>query len=78
MDTQKRMNLKPVVYVGISALVFMLILSVYGWIQVGPEQKIPVHWGIDGQPDRYGSKFEGLLSIPLVSVFLLALFLVIP
>lgn len=32
--------------------------------------RIPVHWGFDGQVDRYGNKFEGLLLLPLVSLAL--------
>ena len=32
--------------------------------------RIPVHFGFDGQVDRYGGKFEGLLVLPLVSVAL--------
>ena len=32
--------------------------------------RIPVHWGLDGQPDRYGGRFEGLFAMPLISVAL--------
>lgn len=78
MNTESRMNLKPIIYVGFIAITLMFILSAYGWLHVPADQRIPVHWGVNGQPDRYGSKFEGLLSIPLVSCFLLALFLAIP
>lgn len=30
-------------------------------------ESIPVQWGISGQPDRYGGKFEGLLAIPFIN-----------
>lgn len=26
---------------------------------------VPVHWGIDGTPDRFGSRFEALFTVPL-------------
>ncbi|MFB3787946.1 MAG: SdpI family protein [bacterium] len=78
MNNESRLNLKPIVYVGFIAITLMFILSAYGWLHVPADQRIPVHWGINGQPDRYGSKFEGLLSIPLVSCILFALFLAIP
>jgi uncharacterized membrane protein len=28
--------------------------------------RVPVHWGVDGLPDRYGSPFEALFLLPLV------------
>ncbi len=40
--------------------------------------RIPVHWNISGQPDRYGGRFEGLLLMPLVALGLYALLLVVP
>ena len=38
--------------------------------------RIPVHWGLSGEPDRYGGKVEGLLLLPLLTlgVYLLMLF----
>ena len=35
---------------------------------------VPVHWGLDGQPDRYGSRLEGLLFVPIMLLVLGALF----
>ena len=35
---------------------------------------VPVHWGIDGQPDRYGSTAEGLLLMPAILFLILLLF----
>ncbi|GGM09148.1 DUF1648 domain-containing protein [Deinococcus aerophilus] len=28
--------------------------------------RVPVHWGVDGLPDRYGTPFEALFLLPLV------------
>jgi uncharacterized membrane protein len=38
---------------------------------------IPIHWGINGQPNGYGGRFEGLFLLPLmtVGIYLLLLFL---
>jgi len=33
-------------------------------------RSVPMHWGMDGQPDRFGSKMEALLFIPIFMVFL--------
>lgn len=49
----------------------MVAASLYAWGRV-PEQ-LPVHWSIDGQPDR----FEALVVFPLVGLFLYALALVL-
>ena len=40
--------------------------------------RIPVHWNIDGQVDRYGGRFEGLLLMPLVALGMYVLMLVLP
>ncbi len=40
--------------------------------------RIPVHWNLSGQVDRYGGRFEGLLALPLLALGLYVLMLVIP
>lgn len=59
----------------LSLLLAMFIVAGFTWSLAS--DSIPVHWGITGQPDRYGGKFEGLLGIPLVAlaIYLLLLFL---
>ncbi len=57
-------------------LAAMLALAAWSWPSA--PDRIPVHWGLSGQVDRYGGKFEGLLAIPLLSVGLYALFLFLP
>lgn len=44
----------------------MFILAAVTW-PWAPE-RIPVHWNIAGQVDRYGGKVEGLLAIPLTTL----------
>jgi len=60
----------------LTAILLMVAVSLYTWGRV-PEQ-LPVHWGIDGQPDRYGGRFEALGVFPLISLFLYVLALVLP
>ena len=40
--------------------------------------RIPVHWNISGQVDRWGGKFEGLLAIPLLALVIYVLMIVLP
>ncbi len=59
-------------------VVAMFVLSAWAWLLIPPDQPIPVHWGIDGQPDRYGSKAEAMLVTPLLAVLITAVFAFIP
>lgn len=60
---------------------FVLILGMIAAAVVlwpwAPE-KIPVHWNIAGQVDRYGGKLEGLLLMPLLAVGIYFLLLLLP
>jgi uncharacterized membrane protein len=53
----------------------MFLASAAAWPMAS--ERIPVHWGIDGQVDRYGGKWEGLLMTPAIAlgVYLLMVFL---
>lgn len=46
-------------------VVAMLTASGLAWRAV-PDQ-LPVHWGINGEPDRYGGRVEGLLLLPAIT-----------
>jgi len=56
-------------------LAAMWIAAAVAWSSA-PE-RIPVHWNIEGQVDRYGGRFEGLLLVPVMAlaVYLLLMFL---
>lgn len=71
-------SVSPLLLASIVAAILMFALSAWAWMQLPGDAQIPVHWGIDGQPDRYGGKFEGLLLTPLLFVGVIALFAVIP
>ncbi len=54
----------------------MLIAGMLCWPYASDH--IPVHWNLQGQVDRYGGKFEGLLLLPLVTLGLYGLLRVLP
>ena len=56
-------------------LTFMAALSAWAW-SAAPE-RVPVHWNLQGEVDRFGSKAEGLILSPALAVgmYLLLLFL---
>jgi uncharacterized membrane protein len=60
----------------LSILAAMLAAAAWVWPQV-PE-RMPVHWNLQGEIDRYGGRFEGVLLLPLVAVGIYLLLLVLP
>lgn len=38
---------------------------------------VPVHWGLNGQPDRYGSRWEAALFIPILLMVIGLIFTVV-
>jgi uncharacterized membrane protein len=42
----------------------MFLMAALSWTSA--PDRIPVHWGLEFQPDRYGGKFEGLLLMPMI------------
>ena len=59
-------------------LLVMFAIAVWAWPQLPADARVPVHWNINGEPDRYGSKFEALFVIPFISAGLVVLFTFIP
>lgn len=57
-------------------LVAMFTVAALSW-HVVPDH-MPVHWGLSGQPDRWGGRFEGLLLLPLVGVAVYLVLLAAP
>jgi len=47
-------------------LAAMFVLAALTW--PGAPERIPVHWNLHMQVDRYGGRFEGLLGLPRVFV----------
>jgi len=65
----------------LAAALFVLASVAIGLIalaEVGPTAMVPVHWGLDGQPDGYGPAWLSLLVVPVMQVGLVALLAVIP
>lgn len=57
-------------------LALMFALAALNW--TGAPARIPVHFGLDGQPDRFGGRLQGLLGLPLLAVGLYGLMLFLP
>jgi uncharacterized membrane protein len=57
-------------------LAAMGVLAALSWSST--PDRVPVHWNLAGEVDRYGSKVEGVLGTPLLALGLYILFLVLP
>lgn len=55
----------------LAVIAIQVIVAVYG-LAVLPDT-VPIHWGINGQADGYGSKWVGTILYPLLSVGIYAL-----
>jgi len=54
----------------------MFILAAIAWPQA--PDAIPIHWGMDGQPDNFAGRFYGLFGLPLISGGMYGLYYVLP
>ena len=54
----------------------MFLLAAITW-STAPD-RIPLRWGMNGEVNGYGGKFEGLLLLPLLALGTYLLFLVVP
>jgi uncharacterized membrane protein len=61
-QARERLNVRPGAIATAALAAAMLAASVWAWDKV-PES-LPVHFGLDGTADRYGSKWEALLAMP--------------
>ncbi len=67
--------LKRYDYITIAVIIAMFVTTLLVWQRV--PDSLPVHWNAAGEIDRYGSKVEGLLLLPMIAIgmYLLILFL---
>lgn len=65
----------------IEAPQWLLIAAMFGFTflrwSASPE-RMPVHWNLAGQVDRYGGKVEALLLVPLIALVMYLVLLFIP
>ncbi|MEM7799788.1 MAG: SdpI family protein, partial [Chloroflexota bacterium] len=59
-------------------LAVLFSISIWAWLALPAGEQIPVHWGPNGEPDRYGGKFEGLILLPLIAAAVVGLLAVVP
>lgn len=71
-------DLKGILFYSAILIALMFGISAWAWGQIPAGELVPTHWGIDGQPDAYGSKTMGLLSLPGIAVLIVVLLALVP
>lgn len=59
-------------------LAIMTGLGLWGYSHAPAGAEFPVHWGIDGRPDRYGGPLEAFFAMAAVGLLITAILAVIP
>ena len=72
------MNLRSFYRVSAIVLACQVALAAYGVWVVGPDQQVPVHWGVDGEPDGWATALVGFAIMPLVTTGIIGLFALVP
>ena len=72
------MNLTRFYRVSAIVLLAQVALAAYGVWAAGPDTQVPVHWGVDGQPDGWSTALVGFSLMPLITAGIVALFAAIP
>ena len=56
----------------------MFAITAWAWAALPSDAAVPVHWGLSGQPDRYGGKGEALLLTPIIALALTGVLAFVP
>ncbi len=72
------MNLRPFLIFALVAIAAMLGLAAWGWPQIPAGAEVPIHWGIDGQPNGYAPKEVALFVLPAMAAGLTTLLGLLP
>lgn len=72
------MNFRPMLIVNSLLVLGMVAVSGWAWSIVPDGVRVPVQWGLDGLPTRFGGKSELLLLMPAIAAVVAALLWFLP
>lgn len=78
MRTDNVPVVKSIALLGVVVTAAALLISGWAWTRLPADARVPVHWGASGQVDRYGSKAEGFLVMPITLFAMTALLAALP
>jgi len=71
-------DIKPTVLLCILVWVLMFLAALSVDRQLPEDARVPMHWNIKGEVDRYGSKVEGLYLLPGLTAVMILIFALVP
>jgi uncharacterized membrane protein len=74
----RRPSLRVAWLASATALAAMLALSAWAWGELPAGGRVPVHFGLDGQPDHFGGRGGALLTVPLAALLVAGLLALVP
>lgn len=74
----RRPSLRVAWLASAAAIAAMLAVSAWTWSALPAGGRVPVHFGLDGQPDRFGGRGEALLTVPLAALLVAGLLALVP
>lgn len=72
------MNVRPLLFTNTVLIAAMAGISAWAWQAIPETAQLPVHWNIEGQADRFGSKGTALLLLPAIALVLTLVFVFLP
>ena len=61
-------------HLGLIGLMWIVVLAALPW---APE-RAALHWGLNGEPDRFGTPVQALVPLPVLGMLLLVLLVILP
>ena len=62
------MNLRPLLITNGVLIAAMAGMSAWVWQSIPDGAQLPLHWNLDGQADRFGSKIQALVFLPAIAL----------
>ena len=78
MTGRQKPSVKTMLLVSGAVILVMFAISAFVWMQVPAGESVCTHWNAAGECDDHGSKFVGILLLPIVTVGMVGLFALIP
>jgi uncharacterized membrane protein len=78
MNRTQNPSIGTMLLVSGAIVLIMFAISAYVWTQIPAGESVCTHWNAAGECDDYGSKFVGILLMPIITVGLAGLFALIP
>ena len=72
------LNYRNAIIVSVVGVLTTIAIAFYGWTNTESGQQVPVHFGVNGEADRFGSRFEAFLVFPLVLIGVTVLLAILP